>query len=489
MTKARNIANIASDGSALADGTINYTDVSGTPTLATVATSGSFNDLSNQPAAFDPNTLAPVAVSGAYADVTGTPTLATVATTGAYADVTGTPAAALPLTGGTVSGNVTLNGALNGVTSVDATTVAALTAAGVGVTPASELISNIPVADPAVGLTLFNSELYGAFYKEDKSSFSIYKTSNLTTWSHVLTQSLSSYANPSFTGFDATANHICLGIKQGTNTADTRSVFFHSADGSTFTATVSPVSSGSEVYNIMFPKWNGTYYYHYDELTNIATTNFRRSTNLSSWSTMLAATATTSRAAYMKAVIGHNGIGWALIGNYASSRTYYRTTNYGTSWATFSTPSAPYTLNAVVSDFVVSAGAYYDDSGLRETNTDYLVSSGGNYTPTLSGALLYNNTGSDGTAAAAVSNFPANVSSSSYILSIKRWNPLAGISQNNELYVADTFNGTYIKTVPPKNLVLNSTVMDYIQKFNGSYYALSNAIIATEGGAGLWKIA
>ena len=67
MTKARNIANIASDGSALADGTINYTDVSGTPTLATVATSG------------------------------------------AYADVTGTPAAALPLTGGTISGSLTVN--------------------------------------------------------------------------------------------------------------------------------------------------------------------------------------------------------------------------------------------------------------------------------------------------------------------------------------------------------------------------------------------
>ena len=82
MTKARNIANLASDGSALADGTINYTDVSGTPTLATVAT------------------------SGAYADVTGTPTLATVATSGAYADVTGTPAAALPLTGGTLSGGL-----------------------------------------------------------------------------------------------------------------------------------------------------------------------------------------------------------------------------------------------------------------------------------------------------------------------------------------------------------------------------------------------
>ena len=72
MTKARNIANLASDGSALADGTINYTDI------------------------------------------------------------TGTPAAALPLTGGTLSGALTLNGALNGVTSVNATTVAAMTAAGVG---------------------------------------------------------------------------------------------------------------------------------------------------------------------------------------------------------------------------------------------------------------------------------------------------------------------------------------------------------------------
>jgi hypothetical protein len=130
MTKARNIANIASDGSALADGTINYTDVSGTPTLATVATSGayadvtgtptlaavatsgSFNDLSNQPSPFDPNTLATVATTGAYADVTGTPTLATVATSGAYADVTGTPTLATVATTGAyadVSGTPTLS--------------------------------------------------------------------------------------------------------------------------------------------------------------------------------------------------------------------------------------------------------------------------------------------------------------------------------------------------------------------------------------------
>jgi hypothetical protein len=72
MTKARNIANLASDGSALSDGTINYTDITGTP------------------APFDPDTLA------------------TVATTGAYGDLSGTPAAALPLAGGTLTGDVNL---------------------------------------------------------------------------------------------------------------------------------------------------------------------------------------------------------------------------------------------------------------------------------------------------------------------------------------------------------------------------------------------
>ena len=88
--------------------------------LATVATTGSFNDLSNKPSPFDPSTLATVATSGAYSDLSGTPTLgtaaataatayataaqgalaasatqpgdlATVATSGAYSDLSGTP--------------------------------------------------------------------------------------------------------------------------------------------------------------------------------------------------------------------------------------------------------------------------------------------------------------------------------------------------------------------------------------------------------------
>lgn len=49
--------------------------------LATVATTGDYDDLTNKPTLF----------SGAYADLTGAPALATVATTGAYADLTGAP--------------------------------------------------------------------------------------------------------------------------------------------------------------------------------------------------------------------------------------------------------------------------------------------------------------------------------------------------------------------------------------------------------------
>ena len=55
--------------------------------LATVATSGAYADLSGTP------TLSTVATSGAYADLSGTPTLSTVATSGAYGDLSGTPAA------------------------------------------------------------------------------------------------------------------------------------------------------------------------------------------------------------------------------------------------------------------------------------------------------------------------------------------------------------------------------------------------------------
>ena len=55
------------------------------PSLATVAGTGAYSDLTGTP------TLASVATSGAYSDLSGTPSLATVATTGAYSNLSGLP--------------------------------------------------------------------------------------------------------------------------------------------------------------------------------------------------------------------------------------------------------------------------------------------------------------------------------------------------------------------------------------------------------------
>jgi hypothetical protein len=91
MTKARDLADLISAGNPLADGAIAYSEVTGTPTLATVAT------------------------TGAYSDVTGTPTLSAVATSGAYSDITGTPTIPTDFvsaaSGGTFSGAVDVTGA------------------------------------------------------------------------------------------------------------------------------------------------------------------------------------------------------------------------------------------------------------------------------------------------------------------------------------------------------------------------------------------
>ena len=64
---------------------IPYTNISGTPILHKVATSGSYNDLSGVPV------LHKVATSGSYNDLSGTPILHKVATSGLYSDLSGTP--------------------------------------------------------------------------------------------------------------------------------------------------------------------------------------------------------------------------------------------------------------------------------------------------------------------------------------------------------------------------------------------------------------
>lgn len=91
------------------------------PSLATVATSGAYSDLSGKPSipAAQVNSdwnavtglpqimnrpvLAAVATSGAYSDISGRPTLATVATSGAYSDLSGKPSLATVATSGSYS--------------------------------------------------------------------------------------------------------------------------------------------------------------------------------------------------------------------------------------------------------------------------------------------------------------------------------------------------------------------------------------------------
>lgn len=85
-TPTVNLSTVATSGS--------YLDLSDTPVLSTVATSGNYNDLTNKPDIPVVPTLATVATSGSYDDLTDkpsipvVPTLATVATTGSYNDLT-----------------------------------------------------------------------------------------------------------------------------------------------------------------------------------------------------------------------------------------------------------------------------------------------------------------------------------------------------------------------------------------------------------------
>jgi hypothetical protein len=92
-------------------GSITKSQVSDFPTLATVATTGSYNDLSNKPSLFSGSytdlTNKPVLFSGSYTDLTNKPTLGTAASKDAGAangvaslDASGkVPTAQLSLTG------------------------------------------------------------------------------------------------------------------------------------------------------------------------------------------------------------------------------------------------------------------------------------------------------------------------------------------------------------------------------------------------------
>lgn len=115
------------NGTSWINSKLNYTDLNGTPTLATVATSGSYSDLTGKPdlsvyltsqVSSDWNAttgvarilnkpvLSTVATSGSYSDLSGKPVLATVATSGSYNDLLNKPSSFAPQRT-TVSGTTT----------------------------------------------------------------------------------------------------------------------------------------------------------------------------------------------------------------------------------------------------------------------------------------------------------------------------------------------------------------------------------------------
>jgi hypothetical protein len=142
------------------------------PSLASVATSGDYNDLSNLPTLFSGSytdltnapMLATVATSGLYSDLSGTPSLAAVATSGDYNDLINKPdtAAYLNLTADSGSSNVSLitdtidfvgtNGINTAVVKVGTTVSVTTSLSAGGITNASLANSNVTIGSTTVNL-------------------------------------------------------------------------------------------------------------------------------------------------------------------------------------------------------------------------------------------------------------------------------------------------------------------------------------------------
>ena len=126
------------------DGAVAYSEVTGTPTLATVAT------------------------TGAYSDLTGTPSLATVATTGAYSDLTGTPTlgTASAEDVGTSAGNVVqLNGSAQ-LPAVDGSLLTGITAS----VAALNDIGDVSAAAPTNGQVIVYNSTSGDWEAGDQTN-------------------------------------------------------------------------------------------------------------------------------------------------------------------------------------------------------------------------------------------------------------------------------------------------------------------------------
>ena len=127
LTQGRGDARYQPVGSYLTSANLTWSNITGKPTFATVATSGSYTDLANTPnlslsltTANAASTYLPSA-NFTYANITGKPTLATVATSGNYNDLSNKPASyTLPAATNSTLGGIIVGSGLavaNGVLS------------------------------------------------------------------------------------------------------------------------------------------------------------------------------------------------------------------------------------------------------------------------------------------------------------------------------------------------------------------------------------
>lgn len=85
------ISSISSSGPIWRSSNVNYSEIRNTPTLATVATSGDYDDLTNKPTIPAAQVNSDWNAVSGVAEILNKPTLATVATSGSYNDLTDTP--------------------------------------------------------------------------------------------------------------------------------------------------------------------------------------------------------------------------------------------------------------------------------------------------------------------------------------------------------------------------------------------------------------
>lgn len=85
------ISSTSSSGPVWRSSTVNYSEINNTPTLATVATSGDYDDLTNKPTIPAAQVNSDWNAASGVAEILNKPSLATVATSGDYDDLINTP--------------------------------------------------------------------------------------------------------------------------------------------------------------------------------------------------------------------------------------------------------------------------------------------------------------------------------------------------------------------------------------------------------------